>query len=186
MENTDTELNNSPVEADTTLNTQIESKPVLTKEQQSKLDSFDRIYAEGKEAKEKLKKYEVPAVSTNSVIKEEVKPSMSEFDPLEAVKLGKALKDFDEDETSFIIKNAKSKKPEDIISASKDSWVSDAIQARRTKVAKEKQILGPSSPGATPTFSPKSPQEIAKMPKEEYDKYLDNLKNSVPSTNQGI
>ncbi len=107
-------------------------------------------------------------------------------DPLEVVKLGKAVADYDEDETSFIIRNAKDKSPKGIIDASRDEWVQTAIKARREKVAKEKQILGPSSPGATPTFSPKSPQEIAKMPKEEYDKYLDNLKNSVPSTNQGI
>jgi transcription elongation GreA/GreB family factor len=107
-------------------------------------------------------------------------------DPLEVVKLGKAVADYDEEETSFIIRNAKDKSPQGIIDASKDSWVQTAINARREKVAKEKQILGPSSPGATPTFSPKSPQEIAKMPKEEYDEYLENLKNSVPSTNQGL
>ena len=102
-------------------------------------------------------------------------------DSLEIVKLGKALSGFDEEETSFIIRNAKDKSPQGIIEASKDEWVQTAIQAKREKVAKEKQILGPSSPGSNSKFTAKSPMEIAKMPKEEYDKYLEQLKKSEPS-----
>ena len=108
------------------------------------------------------------------------------IDPLEVVKLGKSLSDYDEEETSFIIRNAKDKSPQGIIGASKDEWVQTAIKARREKVAKEKQILGPSNPGSTPSFMQKSPSEIGKMPQAEYDKYIESLKNYNPSTQQGI
>ena len=106
------------------------------------------------------------------------------IDPLEVVKLGKAVAAYDEEETSFIIRNAKDKSPKGIIDASKDEWVQTAITARREKVAKEKQILGPSSPGSTPTFTPKSPSEIGKMPQKEYDEYISQLRNYNPSGGQ--
>lgn len=90
-------------------------------------------------------------------------------DPFEAVRLGKALKDYDEDETSFIVRNAKSKAIEDIIKAEKDEMVQLAIKSRREKVARENKVPSPSSPGGG--SNEKSPQEIAKMSRDEHMAY---------------
>jgi hypothetical protein len=107
-------------------------------------------------------------------------------DHLEVVKLGKALADFSEDETSFIIRNAKDKSPQGIIEASKDEMVQIAIQAKREKVAKEKQVLGPSNPTGSSGFEFKSPREIGQMSKEEYKTYFEGLKKFEQSESKGM
>lgn len=90
-------------------------------------------------------------------------------DPLEVVKLGKVLKDYDEQETEFIIKNAPTRDIEGIIKAEKDEMVQFAIKSRREKVAKENKVPSPSStPGG---FIEKSPEDIEKMTDEEHKKY---------------
>lgn len=103
--------------------------------------------------------------------------------PMEAVKLGKALQSYSEDETNFIIRYANSDKPEDIIKAATDPWVQEAITSRREKVAKEKQIPSPSSPGGI-AQGEKSPQEIAKMTREEHIAYEKEMQ--LKAQGQGI
>lgn len=135
----------TPEEEPTSEKTPKEAEPSLTKEQRSKLDSFDRIYAENKEMKKKIASIvseEKPEGKTPEGVEEWVASS----DPLEVVKLGKALKDYSEEETEFIIRNAPSKDIEGIIKAEKDPWVQSAIQATRVKVANQNKIPGPSSP----------------------------------------
>ena len=76
-------------------------------------------------------------------------------DPIQVAKLANALKDFNEDETSYIITYAKGKfntltpSPEQIIEAAKDGKVQTLIQAEREKVVKEKQVPPPSSPSGS-------------------------------------
>jgi len=65
--------------------------------------------------------------------------------PMEVVKLAKALEGYSEDEVSFITKNASDASIDSVIDATKDEWVQSAIHARREKVAKEKAIPSPSS-----------------------------------------
>ena len=146
-----------------------------SKDLQSALAQKDHFRTKAEEAEAKKVELEQKLTGAGQVTSMPV-------DPLEVVKLGKALSDFNEDETSFIIKNAKDKTPQGIVEASKDEWVADAIKARREKVAKEKQILGPSNSGSggSPHFTAKSPQEIAKMSKEDYDKYLEQLQKQKP------
>lgn len=103
------------------------------------------------------------------------------INPMEAVKLGKALQDFNEEETEFILRNAKSEKPEDIIKAATDPWVQEAITSRRAKVAKEKQIPNPSAPGGASPGG-KSAQEIAKMTREEHIQYEKDLQQQAQGT----
>jgi len=88
-------------------------------------------------------------------------------DPLEIVKLGKALGDFDEEEVDFIIRYAKEKTPEAIIDASKDDWVQTAIKARREKVAEQNKVPGPSSAGSF--GGAKKP--IEQMTAKEFEQY---------------
>lgn len=89
--------------------------------------------------------------------------------PMEVVKLAKALEGFSEDEVDFITRNAGTGKIDDIIKASKDEWVKDAIDARRKRASDSKKVPGSSSPDfAQPT---KSYQDIAKMSKDDFRKY---------------
>ena len=127
----------TPEEAETSQETQTEAP--LTKEQKSKLDSFDRIYAENKVMKAKLKQTNLPEEKETS--EEEVEEWEAPSDPLEVVKLGKVLKDYTEEETEFIIRNAPTKNIDGIINAEKDEMVQLAIKSKREKVAKEKHLI---------------------------------------------
>jgi hypothetical protein len=139
--------------------TQRENEP-LTKEQKSKLAAFDRIYAENKSLKSKV---------ANSSEKEETEFWQASKDPLEIVKLGKVLKDYDEQETEFIIKNAPSKDIDGIIKAEKDEMVQFAIKSRREKATKENKVPSPS--GSSGGFSEKSAQEVEKLSRDDHKKY---------------
>ena len=89
--------------------------------------------------------------------------------PMEVVKLAKALEGFSEDEVDFITRNAGSAKIDDIIKSSKDEWVKDAIDARRKRASDSKKVPGSSSPDfAQPS---KNYQDIAKMSKDDFRKY---------------
>ena len=102
-----------------------------------------------KELEEKLK-----ALSGNP-------PNAIPQDPIQVVKLAKALDGYSEEESELVLQFAKDKTPEAIIEATKNEWVQTAIQAKREKVAKEKQIPSPSSPsGYTP------PEDAEKAVKE--------------------
>ncbi len=126
---TEVETEDSPEEAETSKETQKEAE--LTPEQKSKLDSFDRLYAENKDLKKKIK-----TIATAKP-PEEVEVWETSNDPLEVVRLGKVLKDYSEQETEFIIRNAPKKNIEGILKSEKDQWVQAAIQSTREKVAKE-------------------------------------------------
>lgn len=95
-------------------------------------------------------------------------------DPMEAVRLGKALAETSEEEADVIITYAKGKfntltpTPEQIIQASKDDWVKDAITARRAKVADESKSPEPSSPQSV--VGDKTSEELQKMSKNEFAK----------------
>ena len=106
------------------------------------------------------------------------------YDPFEAVKLGKVLKDFDEAETDFILRNARSKSIEDIQAAAKDDMVQSAIMSRREKVAKESKVPSPSSSGSS-GFSEKSPSDIEKMSREEHKEYVKEVEKRAMS-NEGV
>jgi len=89
--------------------------------------------------------------------------------PMEVVKLAKALEGFNEDEVDFITRNASSAKIDDIIKSSKSEWVKDAIEARRKKVSDSKKVPGSSSPDFSQ--SSKNYRDIAKMSKDEFRDY---------------
>jgi hypothetical protein len=100
---------------------------------------------------------------------EDVEEWNAPSDPLEVVKLGKVLKDYDEQETEFIIKNAPTKDIDGIIKAEKDEMVQFAIKSRRDKVAKEQKVPSPS--GSSGGFSEKSASELEKMSRDDHKKY---------------
>ena len=83
--------------------------------------------------------------------------------------LEKTLKDYDEQETEFIIKNAPTKDIDGIIKAEKDEMVQFAIKSRRDKVAKEQKVPSPS--GSSGGFSEKSASELEKMSRDDHKKY---------------
>jgi len=162
----------TPEEAETSQETQTEAP--LTKEQKSKLDSFDRIYAENKVMKAKLKQTNLPEEKETS--EEEVEEWEAPSDPLEVVKLGKVLKDYTEEETEFIIRNAPTKNIDGIINAEKDEMVQLAIKSKREKVAKEK-ALNPSTTQSETPIKPKTLEEAlaACKTREEKEKILTEM-----------
>lgn len=84
-------------------------------------------------------------------ISEGEKQKMGGVDPLEVTRLGKALSQYDETETDYIIERAKGKfnsltpTPQQIIEASKDEMTQFAINSKREKINKEKETLAPSN-----------------------------------------
>lgn len=162
----------TPEEAETSQETQTEAP--LTKEQKSKLDSFDRIYAENKVMKAKLK--QINPLEEKETSEEEVEEWEAPSDPLEVVKLGKVLKDYTEEETEFIIRNAPTKNIDGIINAEKDEMVQLAIKSKREKVAKEK-ALNPSTTQSETPIKPKTLEEAlaACKTREEKEKILTEM-----------
>jgi len=147
----------TPEEAKTSEKTQTEAEG-LSKEQKSKLEAFDRIYAEKKSLEEKVKvlEEEMEKIKPSSKAEEgkqneeEVEEWSAPTDPIEIVRLGKVLNGYSEEEIEFIMRNAPTRDVEGIIGATKDPWVQAAIKAQREKVAKENKTPEPSSPTHTP------------------------------------
>jgi hypothetical protein len=100
--------------------------------------------------------------------------SQTTGDPMESVALGKALADVSLEEAETIITYAKGKfnnlkpTPEQIIQASKDPWVIDAIKTQREKVKAENKTPAPSSPSST--IRGKTSEDIAKMDTKSFSK----------------
>ena len=74
------------------------------------------------------------------------KKTVAGTNPMEVVRLAKALEGFNEEEVDFITRNSTGDKIDDIIKASKDEWVKDAIDVRRKKIVDKKKVPGSSSP----------------------------------------
>lgn len=70
-------------------------------------------------------------------------------DPIALVRFTKEVSDYSADELELATKLAPTRNLDGILKATKDLWFKTAVQAMREKVAKEKQILSPSSPSAT-------------------------------------
>ena len=107
---------------------------------------------------------------------------VSSMDTMQAVRLSKALQGFSEEETDFILRNTPGKTPEEIIKASQDEWVKDAIQARRAKAAAQNKVP---SPGSSSPFANtvKSPQDVNAMlegkSKEEQSRLMQEYEAKV-------
>ena len=146
---------------------QAEKPEQKSAEQVDKLDpEIQKRDAQIKHWREKAQKLEKKVPKAES---ENVEEWNAPSDPLEVVKLGKVLKDYDEQETEFIIKNAPTKDIEGIIKAEKDEMVQFAIKSRREKVAKENKVPSPSS--SSGGYSDKSPKDVAEMEREDHRKY---------------
>lgn len=123
---------------------------------------YKELEEKNKQLFERTKKAEEKVKDLKPLVEEPKAPSQS--DPRDIVRLTKVLKDFSEDEVSFIYQNAKSQNLEDIIEATKNPWVSSAIESQRIKVAQEKKV--PES-GNVPGSLPKkelTPDDIKKDP----------------------
>jgi len=96
-------------------------------------------------------------------------------DPMEAVRLGKALAEHSEEEADIIITYAKGKfnnlkpTPEQIIQASKDPWVKDAIKVQRDKVKDNNKTPSPSSPSSI--IGGKSSEDVSKMEGKDFAQF---------------
>jgi hypothetical protein len=112
----------------------------------------------------------VPSLKTN----EKVEEWKASEDPLAIVKLTKVLKDYNEDETEFILKNAPSRDIEGIAEAIKNPYVQSAIQAMREKVASEQATPEPSGVNSG-KFKIKSAEEIETMTPQQRREYAEEF-----------
>lgn len=149
-------------------------KAEVKEPEQSK--EFQSALAQKEFQREKREKAEARVKELEEKLQKVGQGTSVPVNPLEVVKLGKALSDYNEDETEFIIRNATDKSPDGIIKASQDDWVKTAIQAKREKVEKSKKIPEPSNVSSGEGFS----EEIdirgaAKLPDSEYKKLREKL-----------
>lgn len=116
----------------------------------------------------KLEKYEKSSKESSGKSNKSDLPETQS--PMETVKLAKALEGYNEDEIDFIVRNSSGKSPQDIVEATKDEWVKDAISKRREKVEEENKTPEPSSPSSA--VKGKSAEDLEKMSDAEYNKFL--------------
>jgi len=97
--------------------------------------------------------------------------------PMEVVKLAKALEGYNEEEVEFITRNASDDSIGGVIEATKDEWVKTAIQAKREKVVKEKQIPEPSTKQdfSEKPFREVTPAELDAMSVKDKEEYLTKM-----------
>lgn len=173
MENDTTEmsveeiLSDTPVEERETLsNQEEETAPQGVQEEKPDKDKeFQTLEAQKRHWREKAEKLE----------KQLSQQTTGGTDPMEAVRLGKALADLTPEETDEAVIRAKGRfntlkpTPDQIIKAIQDEQFKLSIEAGRKKLADSKKIPGSSSPDfARPT---KNYQDIAKMSKEQFRDY---------------
>ena len=140
-----------------------ENKPEgMSQEEKSKLAAFDRIYAERKELKEKVKQLEEELKKYKQ--KENLPPEEKEIERI--VEITSALSDLDDEEKKELLLRARARGVS-LSEARQDPNFLLWQQARREKVEKEKKQLEPST-----RVSP-SRVSIEKVPVEE-------LKNLTP------
>lgn len=151
-----------------------------SKELQSALAQKEHFRKKYEKAQEELSKLNVPQETKDA-------SKQPEQNPMEIVKLAKALEKFNEDEIEFITRNATDKSVDGILKASKDEWVNDAITARREKVAKEKKNIEPStkvSP-SDKTLDEVSPKDLKNMSSKERNEILEKAGwGSTPPKNR--
>jgi hypothetical protein len=87
-------------------------------------------------------------------------------DPMEIIKLAKAVQDYSAEEVEFASRTTTDKSPVGLIKALNDDWVKTAIQGMRDKVAKEQAIPASSSPSGFPS---KEKEITDKTPKDEVE-----------------
>jgi hypothetical protein len=87
---------------------------------------------------------------------------------MEAIKVGKKLDKFSEEEIDSIVKIIKSDKPSDILSALENPLIMQGIQTAREKVTKESKV--PSSSGSSGGDSFPDSQTIEKMERDDHKK----------------
>jgi hypothetical protein len=105
------------------------------------------------------------------------------FDPMETVKISKVLNKYNDEESEFILSRAGSSSFEAIKKAEEDKWTQIAIQGMRDKVAKEQKVPTPSSPSGI--SGEKTPQDIAKMTKDEHRKFVDEMEKKMRMKSEG-
>jgi len=143
------------------------SKETPDKAYQELEEKNKQLFERAKKAETKLKKSEETSkTATGDPI----------GDPMEAVRLGKALADITEEEADIVVTYAKGKfntltpTPEQIIQASKDEFVTTAISAKRAKVAGDNKTPEPSSPSSV--IGGKTEEDLEKMSDNQFAKWF--------------
>jgi len=138
-------------------------KPEQSKELQSALAQKEHQREKREQAEKELAK-----------LKETKSNIPASQNPMEVVRLAKALEGYSEEEVEFITRNASEKSIDGIVSATKDEWVKTAIQAKREKVANESKTPEPSTKqGVSKKPIDKiTPEDITNMTQKEKTDYF--------------
>lgn len=150
-----------------------EAEPEKSKELQSALAQKKHYKEKADKAQKELDKFK-KASDTNL-------PSPA--NPMEVVKLAKALEGYSEEEVSFISRNASGDSIDDIINATKDDWVKTAIQSKRDKVELEKATPSPTAPAS---LKGKTEADLKKMSGKDYNSYIKKIAKNPFSRRRGI
>lgn len=156
------EVSRDMVETETPTNQYVEETPQRVEEPKTEetvsMEKFNEIdkarrafYEDNKRLKRQLAEQGLPSSNLT----------------LEAIKVGKKLEKFSEDEIDSIAKIIKSDSPNDILAALDNPVIKQGIQVEREKVAAKNKVP---APGSSSPFgiSSKSPQEIQAMSREDH------------------
>jgi hypothetical protein len=158
-----------------------------TKENQDELlKKFQSAEAQKEHWREKAEKAEAELKKLKPEEQPKTEPKIvKETNPKLMLRLSKALTDYNEDEIDFIYQVSRDDSPETIIETSKSDWVQLAINAKREKVAKEKQIPEPGNvPGGKSTKG-LSVEDIDKEP-DSHKKAFDDFRKTGKLPGEGI
>jgi len=174
IEETETPKENQ-TETETPETPQDDKPEEKSKELQSALAQKDHYREKFEKAQKELKEFQKATPKDVEI------PTSS--NPMEVVRLAKALEGYSEEEVAFISRNASDKSIDSLIKATKDDWVKTAIQGQRDKVEKEKGTPSPTSPAH---IGGKTKGDIGKMSDEEYSQFLQKNASVKQVGNRGI
>jgi len=138
-EETETPTNQGETE---TPETPMAEKPENQEERQPTLKEFKAMDGAKKHFEEENKKLKKQLKETKEISTPKIPTSDN---PMDVVKLSKALEGYSEEEVSFITRNAENNTIDGVIEASKDEWVKGAIEAKREKLKQQESIPEPTS-----------------------------------------
>ena len=152
-------MNEETIENDTLTNEPVTEEPTTPEAERPEEDKSKELQsalAQKDHFREKFEKSEADRKALEEQLNKRIKSTgQPQIDPIETVKLAKAVSDNTEEELEFIIRNAKDKTPQGIVEAKSDPWVKAAINGMREKAEKERQTLAPS------TRQPESKKELS-------------------------
>jgi hypothetical protein len=154
----------------------------LDESQKSRLSELPGLIWEAKETKyqsdlEKKEKDLSTALAQKEHWREKAEKGKSGepgADPIDLIKLGKKLQDYDDEELDFVTKFAGTKNPEEVLKALENDFVKSAIDSHRKEVEK-KRTLKPNGAGSEGDKPKSLKEQLAGMSISEKEELLKKM-----------